>query len=860
MAEVYLAEDTRLDRRVALKLLPPTLAADQERFERFEREAKTVAALNHPNIVTIYAVEESEGNHFITMELVEGQTLTELIPPRGMPIVEALGLACTLGKAMAVAHGQGITHRDIKPDNIMITKKGTLKILDFGLAKPAAGKRAENATLVVSTEETQGGLILGTVAYMSPEQALGKPVDFRSDIFSFGVLLYEVATGKRPFRGDNSFSIIDSILKKPPTPANEVRSKVPQALERVLERCLEKDPDDRYQSTLDLVHDLEEVRDQLASGETLELTTLPAGGVSPLWKWASLAAIGLAAALAGVLIFGGVRSSVRSIPAALTQATDLVGSEAYPSLSPDGRQLVYAMTRGGPRDIHLLRVGGDNPINLTRDSGVDNSQPVFSPDGEQIVFRSERDGGGLFLMGATGESVRRLTNFGFHPTWSPDGLRIAFSTDDIEEPGIRTSQAVVWIVDVTTGEAAQVIAGDASQPSWSPNGERIAYWGVRPGSGQRDIWTAAADGSDPRALTDDAAMDWNPVWSADGRHVYFASDRGGSRDLWRLAVDQSTGKVHGPPEPVTIGAADVTHPAVARDGSRLAFASQATRSQVWRLPFDPETERVTGPGDLLLDTDGRVTMGQISKSGEWLLYWTRSKRDDLVLDRIDQAERRVLVRDDHRNTAPAWCEDDRSVVFSSDRDGRYELWAIGADGSGLRQLTRGTTSPRGATIPVCSDDGSVYYSLLGEGIAVARFDGPTLTPNRTLRAVDAGDIVPWDISPDRTRLTGSHWLEGVTVGIAVLDIESESVRIHELEREIPAGRGLNAWLADGRRVAYAAYGELMLLDTETMETRAIAGAPSSVWALLDVAADGRQLIVTTETTNADIWTIDLDQG
>ena len=262
MGEVYVAEDSKLQRRVALKVLPEEMAADPERKARFEREARAVAALNHPNIVTVHSVEEADGVHFITMELVEGRTLAKMLPKEGFSLSEMLEIAVPLADAVSSAHRTGITHRDLKPDNIMVDGEGRLRVLDFGLAKlhdtPVLGDGATHAE--TASAATGEGRILGTVAYMSPEQAEGKTVDPRSDIFSIGTILYEMATGIRPFRGDTSMSTIGSILKDNPPPATELNHSLPHHLGRIIRRCLAKDPDRRYQTALDIRNELEELK------------------------------------------------------------------------------------------------------------------------------------------------------------------------------------------------------------------------------------------------------------------------------------------------------------------------------------------------------------------------------------------------------------------------------------------------------------------------------------------------------------------------------------------------------------------------------------------------------------------------
>jgi eukaryotic-like serine/threonine-protein kinase len=306
MGHVYLALDTRLDRRVALKVLPPEMASHPEKIRRFEREAKTVASLSHPGIVTLYSpLEEQDGLRFLTMELVEGETLGRSIPARGFPVERFLSLAIAVADAVAAAHRQGILHRDLKPDNVMLTPDGRLKVLDFGLAKLREGVEEGDRTTRETQSVTQDGRIVGTVAYMSPEQAQGLPVDHRSDIFSLGILLYEMATGERPFRGNTNLSVLSSILKDTPRPASELRDDVPKPLARMIQRALEKRPEDRYQSASDLRRDLEDLKRDVDSGEVVLGSTAgrprlrPASGRRR--RWALPAAIGAALAVIAAL-------------------------------------------------------------------------------------------------------------------------------------------------------------------------------------------------------------------------------------------------------------------------------------------------------------------------------------------------------------------------------------------------------------------------------------------------------------------------------------------------------------------------------------------------------------------------------
>jgi serine/threonine protein kinase len=552
MGEVYRARDTRLGRDVALKFLPDDLAADPDRRARFDREARALAALNHPGIVSIYAIETDGGQPFIAMEYVEGRVLTDVIPKGGLPLDRLLAIATQVASAVAAAHTHGIVHRDLKPANVMVGPRDLVKVLDFGLAKLREHDPNAAETVPRVQDITGEGSILGTVAYMSPEQAEGRTVDARSDIFSLGVLVYEMAVGERPFKGDTSLSVLSAILRDTPRPLLEVNPSLPRELARVVRRCLAKDPDERYQSTADLRSDLDDLRQASHAGEL----RLPASIVGPSkaasGRWALAAGLALAAlgGMAGVAWRGSSPSVAPTAPLmTFSRLTLLDGVAQQPMISPDGKWVAYVSDASGNPDIYLQSTTGQTAINLTRDSPAADTMPAFSTDGEFIAFRSERDGGGLFVMGRTGESVRRLTKSGFQPAWFPDGLRLAFASLPVVNPDARAGGiSELWTIDAAGGEPQRIFRGDAVQPRLSPNGRRIAFWAMPPSEDftsfanpNRDVWTVALDGTDPVRVTTDEATDWNPVWSPDGTGLYFLSNRSGSMNLWRVGIDEITG-------------------------------------------------------------------------------------------------------------------------------------------------------------------------------------------------------------------------------------------------------------------------------------------------------------------------------
>jgi serine/threonine protein kinase/sugar lactone lactonase YvrE len=868
MGEVYLAQDGKLDRKVALKVLPPTMAENPDRLARFEREAKTIASLNHPNIVTIFSVEEQSGVHFLTMELVEGQTLTEMIPDGGMPLGALLDVAIPLTDALATAHDNGITHRDLKPDNIMLGDDGRLRILDFGLAKHTVVQVSESdETELADDSVTREGQILGTKPYMSPEQAAAEELDHRSDIFSLGIVLYEAATGERPFKGDSPMSLLSAIIKDEPQPVTSLNPKLPRPFARVIRRCLAKPQDRRYQSTADLRNELMDLRHELESGEleAVEIATQPAPAPARPsrrpWAVAGVLAV-LVVALAILQLAPGERSGPgkKIGPGAVTMSrlTDFEGLEMAPSLSPDGKQVVYTGGNVGESnpDIFLLRVGGGNPINLTPDSPVLDIQPVFSPDGERIAFRSDRQGGGLFVMGATGESIRRVTDFGYHPAWSPDGTEIAACTESIVDPLIRASNSSrIWIVDVGSGERRLFFDGDGVQPDWSPDGSRIAYWSVT--GGQRDVYTAAVEDGSPLAVTDDAFNDWNPRWSPDGRFLYFASDRGGSMNLWRVPIDQRSGRTRGEPEPVTFGAVDAGNPTISADGSRIAYVSFSWKDMLHRVAFDPAREAVTGPSTPVLLSPTPMPTVDVSADGR-LAYWTSGTRNELHAVRNDGGDRMRLTDDAFKNRGPRWSPDGTRIAFYADRTGSYQVWTIQADGSGLEQVSDFAGQNVGA--PVWSPDGTRLAAPAYETLEVVIFDmqAPGYPVIERLPGPEdpQGTTLPMDWSSDGRKLAGGIRRDGVEIAIFVYDLDTREYRtLPHRSRQI-TGSGV-LWLSDDRRLLFSDVGDLFILDSETMEVRTVDwpdSLPRGVFGT--ISPDDRTLYYREPRIEADLWLID----
>ena len=863
MGEVYRARDTRIGRDVAFKVLPPAFALDGDRLRRFELEARAAGTLNHPNLVTVYDLGTDNGTPYVAMELLEGETLREKMELNGsavrLPIRKAIDYSVQIANGLAAAHEKGIVHRDLKPENIFITKDGRAKILDFGLAKLKLGTDEGKTDALTAQRDTSPGTIVGTAGYMSPEQVRGQQVDHRSDIFSFGAILYEMLSGRRAFKGDSSVETMNAILKEDPPDLSAADGSIPPVIDLVVRHCLEKNREERFQSARDLAFDLERISSVSGSSPALTVSKTRGRRIAP----AIIAVIAVIAIAVAWRAGYRVTTAVRAASSARTfkLLTNQVGVQDFPSFAPDGKTFVYVSKASGKADIYFKRVDGRNAINLTKDSHSDDTQPAFSPDGSEIAFRSERDGGGIFIMGATGESVRRLTDFGFNPTWSPDGSQIAVSTESTAlQPQSRPGSALIDVIDVRTGAKREVVdlAHDGVQPNWSPHGDRIAYWSIIGGGGQRDLFTVDPHAANPRQtivrVTNDPALDWNPVWSPDGKYLYFGSDRDGTMNLWRLPMNEHSGKSLGPPESALLPTRFAAHFSFARNTGALAYGNVNVSDSIWRVPFDPVSLRVTGEPTAII---GGVTLllrfeggNPISRDGEWITFSNIGGQEDLFLARTDGSEIRQLTNDPEKDRGPSWSLDGKRLYFYSQRPDRYEVWSIGVDGSGLRQVSHTTGEsflwprmmPDGHTLCVFNVRDTYLMPLNPDGTATRVEPLPPM-PN-------PGDhFTSPSLSPDGKRFVGSAGfvMFGSTPGLWIYSLDSK--RYEQL-----INRGDYAqWLPDGKRLLFRDGDKLATIDFASKKVGPIPlPRPITSFAL---APDGHALYFQERTSEADIWMV-----
>ena len=753
MGVVYKARDTHLDRAVAIKVLPPDKVLNADRRRRFTQEAKAASALNHPGIVTVHDIRSDAGTDFIVMEFVDGRTLDGLIPPTGLSVARALRYAVGIAAAMAKAHEAGIIHRDLKPSNVIVTSDDTIKILDFGLAKLLETAEDTSNTATMTSPASEPGLVVGTAAYMSPEQAEGRNLDGRSDIFSFGAMLYEMVTGQRPFRGETQISTITKILTEDPAAPSQIAAVVTPELDRTILRCLRKDPDRRFQTMGDLRVALED----LAIDSSSVSHTRPALPRTRLGSWRSLgiaaavlAAIATAAYLARQDQATAELPHLRALPVTATP-----GAKQSPSLSPDGTQVVFTWTNPELKntDLYVQHIGAGAPLRLTSDPGSDYS-PKWSPDGRSIAFLRHDPRSGrreLRLVPPLGGAERllaeiRLGQAVLRPmtvAWCPNS-RCLVVTDSAGEK----RPDALFVVSVESGDKRQLttppdtVLAD-SDPAISPDGRWLVFRReAAPFTGELYLvgLNGTAASGDPVALTTTQQYAYNPVWMPDSTEILFSSRNA----IWRLR----TASGHGPVRLPFVGE-DGVMPVVSRPSGggpiRMVYVRTFADLNIWRVNVPAAGQPAQAPPVVAIAS-------------------TR--------------------RDDHPNVAP-----DGSIAFISDRTGESEVWRADPSGSNAAQLTFMSANP--GFVRWSPDGSSIAFHSNPEGqgdVLVVPSQGGT---PRNVTASPANDVFPsfsrdgqWIyFSSTRTKVpsiwklpTNGGEAVPITPGPALLAIESTDGR------------------------------------------------------------------------------------
>jgi len=843
MGEVYRARDVRLGRDVAIKVLPEALANDTDRLRRFEQEARTIAALSHPNILGIHDIGAHDGAPFLVSECLEGQTLRDKLKLGPLPVRLAIEYALGIVQGLAAAHEKGIVHRDLKPENVFVTRDGRVKVLDFGLAKLVRPEESHETVVTLTSPATLPGMVMGTVGYMSPEQVRGEPSDARSDIFSFGAVLYEMLTGKRAFKRETSAETMSAILREEPPELSDTGWQGPPALRRILVRCLEKNVERRFQSASDLAFAI----------ESLSGTSTAKSVPQPKSRGAWLPWVIAATLLVGPAVWEILRPAAAPAnpleKAHFSRVTDFESVEA--AISPDGRFVAFISDHDGPFDVWLTQVGTGRLINLTQGKAGPLPGPLrsvgFTGNGSEIWLGGGDAGMRLRLMPLTGGTLRNfLSEEAVNLAWSPDGERVVYHTFSSGDP--------VFVAD-RDGANARRIFGDQPgihnhYPTWSPDGRWIYFVHGTPATKEMDLWRIDPAGRNPERLTQRNTDVAYPTPVGNRTVFYVARDGDGSGPwLWVFDLKRKDSRR------VSFGLEQYTSVGASADGRKLVATISHPVAGLWSIPI---FNRVAEEHDAKPYSVPTVRALAPRFAGASLFYLSSlGTGDGLWRLRNGQVAEIWKGGDGALLETPAVSRDGGRVAIVLRRSGKHQLHVLSADGAELLPIAEGIDaqgtscwSPDGKWI-VTGGSGAngpgLFKIPTDGGPAVRLVAGPALNP---VWSPD-GSLIVYAGTNVRTfaPLLAVH-PDGTSVELPQISVR----RLGERVRFLPDGKSFI--YMQGLLTSQ----DFWLLDLASMKSRPLTRLQNrATMRTFDITSDGKQIVFDRLRENSDVVMIDLPE-